>query len=377
MINYLKELKKFNVTYVELSHSNFNKDNKDCIFYDEIKELILKQDDDIEKKYFLTNKNVQNFLSQIVYSNKNNTVIYRPQIHTVSIFDNNFELLFEFHSDPDNYNNNYIAGTYWRNDKPAFDKLQFVFPNSNNDFFYLKPHDRNKNQIGCQSSSNINKICLFIFKEDSIQVNFHLSVIKNIIFNLDGSINSINLLDRVSEETYLGPRAYNDIIKKFENNVEFKDLCEKTTFTMMSEDVFNKNIGFIYNIIHLPRTLDITKIHKKVDKIIEHFEKLEIMTPIKTISSYFTNKSIDYSKLLKDTPYYPYVLIEDKRNNIKRQTLLFLALMKIKDINIDSILNFYVLNEIRFINDTAKTIAKTGLDTLIPITKIKKRISSS
>lgn len=369
MIKCEEEIEQFNVTQVFLNEKDFNtkiKDNINCTFHDKVKELISNQHSGLDSVYWVTHDDIKDFIQQIVYSNKTNTIIYQPETELISIFDNNFSFLFEIHSFEGNSVEQWIRGPNWKDDLDSMLRLIVDLKNSNNEHYSIKPHSKRTNEFHCQSSSEDNQISLFAFKEDHVKVNFHLSAIKNMTFDLNGKIQSINLLDRISTQTYTNLDDYKAIIEKTSQDVEFYTLCTDKIFSIMKEDVFNKNIEFISNIIEAYKDLNIKKLFQSNDFIVNHFNDLKII-PSFSKMGFAHKKELYISQTLINTEYEKYRDTEIENENsdtMKRKVLKFLAYMKLKNNNIDNILTPKVLNEIKYVNSSVEKIVNAGIKTI-------------
>lgn len=365
MFDYLEELKKFNVNYIELTEKDFKiktKNKSTCIVHDKIKDLILTQETGVEKIYLIAHTNFNKFIQQIIYSNKEHTIIYQPQTELLSVFDKDFSFLLNMHSDFRDPSIQFMGGPNWRDDFTSMFRLKIQTYNSNNAYFTIKPHSKRTNEFHCESDSVINKLCLFVFKEDCVKFNFHLSPIKNMIFDLEGKIQSINLLDRISTQTYTDVEGYKQILKKTQNDIDFHTLCTDNSFTMMQEDTFNKNIEFISNIIKTYKNLNINKLYQSIETVAKNFNKLEIMPAITKNPQVSKGKSM-LVQSLKGTSYEHYLNISQE-DKLKQKILMFLAVMKIKNNSIESFLTPKIIKEIQFINDTAKYIENAEKETI-------------
>lgn len=329
------QLKKFDVIPLEIKRKDFDFKNseefKTSIF---LKELFIKEDLDLDKKYFVYSTKQ----SLLLFFNKNYIITYQRFNNTTSVFNNNFELLLKFSdSSP------IIAGMNWTISSAKFLNFEMNFIDKNSDAISIKTHSKNHNEFHLTSSSEINKISLVSFKENHVKVNFHQSLIQNIFFDYNGNIKSIHLLDRVCDTEYINIKNYKDILLKVSSSIDIYNLCTDHSLKIMNENTFNNHIDFIKNLIFIYNEDLIPNNYQSIQKLIHNINSLKIMNNIFDDSEDFKIK-----KHLSKSIYSEY----------KDDDLIFLSALIFNNHTIDSIVNVKIRKEIEKINNLSNKLSE-------------------
>lgn len=339
MLYYLEELKKLNVEFLESTEKTpkgLKKDYLKCIFNEKAKEAIKKQTPEREYTYFLTSRTNKKFIDQVILSNSEYHVVFQSEGDMLFLFDKNFDNLLSVPFGYEPKNDFPIYGPYWN--LHCDSNLSITFLTDFNEAFSMKPHKNKKGQFLCSSTLEEDKVSFFVFEEDNIKVNFHNSVIKNMFFNNNGNLTHLNLLERISSKTIKNIHSYNDFKEAIQEEIDIHSLCTDKLIKIMNEDAFHKQLKFIKEIIITQKEFNTEETYLTINNIKKYFSELNIFINSKDIKNELANSA-----------YSGYYHMQ-KNKDSKRNSLLFIAMMKKRNYTINTFLEKSLMKDIYHVN---------------------------
>lgn len=343
MLYYLEELKKLNVEFLESTEktpADVKKNYLKCIFNEKAKEAIRKQPPNKEHTYFLTSRTNKKFIDQVILSDSNFHIVFQSEADMLFIFDKDFCHLLNVPFGNQPGTDFPIYGSSW--ELHCDSNLSITFQTELNELFSIKPHKNKIGQFLCNSTLEEDRVSFFVFEEDNIKVNFHLSVIKNMFFNNNGDLKHLNLLERISTKVIKNIHSYNDFKDAIQEDIDIHNLCTDKVIKTINEETFYKQLKFIKDIINVQKNFNAEQTYLTINNIKKHFADLNIFINSKEIKNE-----------LEDSAYSGYYHMQKNRDS-KRNSLLFIALLKKRNYTINTFLEGKIINDIKYVDDAIK-----------------------
>lgn len=307
-----------------------------------VKEHIMNQPVGVDCHYIFINKNRIDYLNQIIFSNKKNTLIYEAFGSRLSYFDENFNYLgqasdiigtrgFENAIRGNSFD---IFRTFDFNimfSTPEFKKIGLSINKDNENIFEISASGKNKV-----------KTVTFDYKKNQIKAAVANCFIKNIIFDLEGNIKSIGIKNKLSKEltlnkTQFDVNSYSGLIACVERELDLYNLITDKNLDIINQDIFDSLTFFVGNII----------------KEKNNINNIEIYRHINNMKSIFNSKELifnsNYEKLFKT--YGKYFERRKREQTNAEHTLSFIASLKSNNLTFNTFLDENILKSFEYLNN--------------------------
>lgn len=305
-----------------------------------IKDTIEEQKDGQEYHYLFVDKNHNDVLNKIVYSNNDFHLIYEPSFSRLSYFDSNFNFIGD--TTGHNVFSNSTRGTQFDctrifdfkiNFQTAqFKKISISINKENDSFFNFLASGKNKI-----------KSIKFENEKNKIKASITNSFIKNIIFDLNGNVVSIGIKNKLSKSLFLNKTqfetdSYEKLISSIEQELQIYNLINDSTIDIMNSHIFNLQINFVKDFIKEKNKLNNKEIYKNVDNIKRNFSEAHI-------PPHLENNAYNYKDFHN---YYEQAL----------KSLRFLKNLETKKLEFNHFLNSEVLKSFDYLNTVSDNFRK-------------------
>lgn len=305
---------------------------------DELVVAIRNQTSNFFRVYYVESLNDDNYSPQVVFSNKEQTMVFNFNYGKVSYFDSNLNFMYEargvFGSNSymsTLFGNNFECAPYHESflcfSTPQFDKIKLKILSGEN---YLQVFAKGNDKV---------KDFTFHPEKNKVKINVVNSLIRNYTMDLEGNILSIGLESKISKSMKLQKKQfkvnnYNDLINEIKEDLELYVLFNDAEVRVLPEDVFNHQVSFIRTIIKEHKTFPYKKFSDSVVSTTDYFKDFLLFKS----ANEFVNKNILKHKIVK----------------LKMGDELCFGTVKNKDITIVDFLDDKTLNNFNYLVSESK-----------------------
>ena len=327
-----------------------------------IKDKIATQKENKDYNYIFINKNGIDILNKVVFSNNEYHLIYEPYGSRLSYFDSKFNFLGET-EDLMGHNGfeNAIRGKSFETVRSFDFTINFSTSQFKKIGLYINKEDENFFDVSAAGKNKV-KTVKFDYKKKQIKASVVNCFIKNIIFDLEGNIQSIGIKNKLSKEltltkTQYDVNSYSSLINLIELELDLYNLMTDKTLDIISQNIFDSQTNFVRNIIKEKENIPSKDIYYHIDRIKNIFNNTDI-----------TTRRMNMSVLTIENTEY------DKYSNFRQlgleysdacQTLMFLSSLKIKKLDFNVFLHKDILESFKYLNkvsDDFKDVFKIEIE---------------